>query len=43
MAINGSVDKRYDKEYILTKNGLERQVMVLEWIKANNFFFQLPS
>lgn len=43
MTINGSVDKKYDKEYILTKNGLDRQVMVLAWIKANNFFFQLPS
>lgn len=43
MAINGDVDKKYDKEYNVTKTGLERQLMVLEWIKANKLFFQLPS
>jgi hypothetical protein len=39
---NGTAAK-YDKEYILGKSGLDRQNMVLEWVKANNYFFQLPA
>lgn len=34
---------KYDKEYNLGKNGQDRQNMVLEWIKANNYFWQLPA
>jgi hypothetical protein len=42
-AIGCSDIKRFDKEYNLAKNESDRQNMVLDWIRANNFFLQVPT